>query len=89
MELSQSQLDYTSLLEEFDQYKADAKEREYSAYDEGIKKAENDLALQIPQLRDAFFSKGWHAALAAAGVPSSFELFSRHSLPSSSQPLAS
>ena len=88
VELTQSQLDYSNLLEEFEQFKSESAEKEDAAYNEGMEKAENDLAQQIPQLQDAFFNKGWQAALTAAGVDPSSELFTRHSAPSSSQPPA-
>ena len=45
VELTQSQLDYSNLLEEFEQFKSDTTEKEDAAYNEGMEKAENDLAL--------------------------------------------
>ena len=77
LELSQVQLDYSILLEDFDKYKAEAEEKADAAYNEGVDKAEADIAQQMPKLKEAFFSQGWQAALVAAEVDPSLELFSK------------
>ena len=84
VELSQAQLDYSTLLEDFDKYKVEAEEKADEAYNEGVDKAEADIAQQMPSLKEALFSKGWQAALVAAEVDPSSELYSKHVPPSSS-----
>ena len=86
VDLSQTQLEHSSLLEEFDKFKAKAKDIADATFDQGMEKTERDLALQIPSLENAYFSKGWVAALKAPDVPPTSELFLRHSTPSSSSP---
>ena len=73
IELSQTQLDHSNLLEEFVQFKSEAKDWEDSAFEQGMEKAENDLDLQIPTLEKEYFTKGWLAALTATCVPPVFQ----------------